>query len=44
MRMDVKVNADRKTMTVNMRPVYATGGKDVAMPKVSMMPGGEGSR
>ena len=44
MRMDMKVNPDRKTMTVNMRPVYATTGKDVAMPKVSMMPGGEGGR
>jgi tetratricopeptide (TPR) repeat protein len=44
MRMDMKVNADRKTMTVNVRPVFAMNGKDVAMPKVSMMPGGEGGR
>jgi hypothetical protein len=44
MRMDMKVNADRKTMTVKMRPVFATAGKEVELPKVSMMPGGEGGR
>ena len=44
LRMDMKVNPDRKTMTVNVRPVFATTGKDVTMPKVTLMPGGEGGR
>ena len=42
LRMGVKLNADRKTMTVNVNPVFSTaGGKDVPMPKVPLLPGSE---
>lgn len=44
LRMDMKMNPDRQTMTVKVRPVFATTGNAVTLPKVSMMPGGEGGR
>ena len=42
LRMGVKLNPDRQSVTVNVNPVFATtGGKDVPMPKVPLLPGSE---
>jgi hypothetical protein len=35
------VNPDRKTLTIDVNPVFGTG-KEVTMPKVPLLPGGEG--
>jgi hypothetical protein len=40
LRVSVKVNPDRKTLRLDVNPVFGTG-KDVAMPKVPLLPGGE---
>jgi len=40
LRASVKVNADRKTMSFHVNPVFGTG-KPVTMPKVPLIPGGE---
>jgi len=40
LRASLKVNADRQTMTFHVNPVFGTG-KDVTMPKVPLLPGGE---
>jgi hypothetical protein len=40
LRASVKTNPDGKTYTVHVNPVFGTN-KDVAMPKVSLLPGGE---
>ena len=41
-RASYKLNADRKTYSVHVNAVFATaGGKDVKLPKVSLLPGGE---
>jgi hypothetical protein len=41
LRASVKVNADRQTMSFHVNPVFGTG-KPVTMPKVPLIPGGEG--
>jgi tetratricopeptide (TPR) repeat protein len=41
LRASVKMNPDRQTYSVEVRPVFGTG-KDVTMPKVPLLPGGEG--
>jgi hypothetical protein len=40
LRASMKVNADRQSITYHVNPVFGTG-KDVAMPKVPLLPGGE---
>jgi hypothetical protein len=40
LRASIKVNADRQTLTFHVNPVFGTG-KEVAMPKVPLLPGGE---
>jgi hypothetical protein len=40
-RASFKLNADRQTYSVHVNPVFATGGKDVKLPKVPLLPGGE---
>jgi hypothetical protein len=40
-RASYKLNADRKTYSVHVNPVFATGGKAVKLPKVPLLPGGE---
>jgi len=40
LRTSLKVNPDRKSVTVHANPVFGTG-KDVTMPKVPLLPGGE---
>jgi tetratricopeptide (TPR) repeat protein len=40
LRASVKVNPDRQTLTLQVNPVFGTG-KDVTMPKVPLLPGGE---
>jgi hypothetical protein len=42
LRASVKMNPDRQTYSVEVKPVFGTG-KDVTMPKVPLLPGGEGS-
>jgi tetratricopeptide (TPR) repeat protein len=41
LRASLKVNPDRQTFRVEVKPVFGTG-KDVTMPKVPLLPGGEG--
>jgi hypothetical protein len=41
LRTSLKVNPDRQSVTVHANPVFGTG-KDVTMPKVPLLPGGEG--
>lgn len=41
LRASVKVNADRQSMSFHVNPVFGTG-KAVTMPKVPLLPGGEG--
>jgi len=41
MRASYKLNADRKTYSVHVNPVFANGGKDVKLPKVPLLPGSE---
>jgi tetratricopeptide (TPR) repeat protein len=40
LRASMKVNADRRSVTLEVNPVFATG-KEVTMPKVPLLPGGE---
>ena len=40
LRASVKVNADRQSMSFHVNPVFGTG-KNVTMPKVPLIPGGE---
>ncbi len=41
MRATYRLNPDRRTYSVSARPVFATaGGRDVRLPRVSMLPGG----
>jgi hypothetical protein len=41
-RATYKLNPDRKTYSVTVNPVFASKGGEVAMPKVPLLPGGEG--
>jgi tetratricopeptide (TPR) repeat protein len=41
LRASVKLNADRQTYSMEVRPVFSTAGKDVQLPKVPLLPGGE---
>jgi tetratricopeptide (TPR) repeat protein len=42
LRASFKLNPDRKTYQLEVKPVFATAkGKDVALPKVPLLPGGE---
>ena len=41
LRASVKVNPDRQSMSFHVNPVFGTAGKDVAMPKVPLLPGGD---
>ena len=41
LRASVKLNPDRQTFSLEVKPVFGTG-KDVKMPKVPLLPGGEG--
>jgi tetratricopeptide (TPR) repeat protein len=41
LRASVKVNPDRQTYSVEVKPVFGTTGKDVVLPKVSLLPGAE---
>lgn len=41
LRVSVKVNPDRQTLSLDVNPVFGTG-KNVTMPKVPLLPGGEG--
>jgi tetratricopeptide (TPR) repeat protein len=40
-RASYKLNADRQGYTVHVNPVFTNGGKDVQLPKVSLLPGSE---
>jgi tetratricopeptide (TPR) repeat protein len=40
LRASMKINPDRQTATFHINPVFGTG-KEVAMPKVPLLPGGE---
>ena len=40
-RASYKLNADRQSYSVHVNPVFATGGKDVKLPKVPLLPGSE---
>ena len=42
-RATYKMNPDRKTYSVTVSPVFAGGAGAIAMPKVSLLPGGEGN-
>jgi tetratricopeptide (TPR) repeat protein len=42
LRASVKLNSDRQTYSMEVRPVFSTAGKDVQLPKVPLLPGGEG--
>jgi hypothetical protein len=41
LRASVKLNPDRQTYSMEVRPVFSTTGKDVQLPKVPLLPGGE---
>jgi len=41
LRASYKLNPDRKTYSVHVNPVFANGGKEVRLPKVPLLPGGE---
>ena len=41
LRASVKLNADRQTYSMEVNPVFSTAGKDVALPRVPLIPGGE---
>ena len=41
LRASVKLNADRKTYRMEVNPVFSTAGRDVSLPKVPLLPGGE---
>ncbi|MDB5312344.1 MAG: hypothetical protein JWO38_6546, partial [Gemmataceae bacterium] len=43
-RASYKLNPDRKTFSVHVNPVFTTGGKEVKLPKVSLLPGAEDVR
>jgi hypothetical protein len=38
----VKLNPDRQTYRMEVKPVFSTAGKNVEMPKVPLLPGAEG--
>jgi tetratricopeptide (TPR) repeat protein len=42
LRASVKLNPDRQTFSLEVKPVFRTAGKEVQLPKVSLLPGGEG--
>ena len=37
-----KLNADRQSYSLEVNPVFGTAGKEVTLPKVPLLPGGEG--
>ncbi|QDU23987.1 VWA domain-containing protein [Urbifossiella limnaea] len=39
-RATYRLNPDRQTYSVSAQPVFATGGRDVRLPRVSLLPGG----
>jgi hypothetical protein len=41
LRATVKLNPDRQTYSMEVKPVFSTTGRDVEMPKVPLLPGGE---
>lgn len=43
-RASFKLNPDRKSFSVTATPVFATASGEVAMPRVPLLPGGEGGR
>lgn len=42
LRASIKLNPDRQTYSMEVRPVFSTAGKEVQLPKVPLLPGGEG--
>ena len=42
LRASVKLNPDRQTYSMEVRPVFSTTGKEVQLPKIPLLPGGEG--
>jgi hypothetical protein len=41
MRASYKLNADRQTYSIHVNPVFASGGKEVKLPKVPLLPGSD---
>ena len=42
LRASFKLNPDRRSYRIEVKPVFATAkGKEVALPKVPLLPGGE---
>jgi tetratricopeptide (TPR) repeat protein len=42
LRASVKLNPDRQTYSMEVRPIFSTAGKDVQLPRVPLLPGAEG--
>ena len=42
LRASVKFNPDGQTVSLHVNPVFSTTGRDVALPRVPLIPGGEG--
>ena len=42
LRASFKLNADRQSYSLEVNPVFSTAGKEVTLPKVPLLPGGEG--